>query len=487
MGNETSALEFIKTNFDTFLDSDWPHAFLTFVDDKGEIAEMSFSAFKKLTRNSQSYISSTATNLNPIVFHERKSPELCAALIACLLLEKTFFVINPVFSRDYISRLAEMFPQLFLLNAKENIGKAFCHQSNSVAHSFLSKEVAYFAHTSGSSKEPKIVSISWKNLDSYLGSFARAFPSFRSKKQVQVFAPGFDMFVGDLFYSILKKNSLWILDGYNFSILPKIFHSYTPGIWFSTPSMGEAMLQVISPYFNSISCLEQSYFIGENLSGGFLEKWRHLFPGSQIVNMYGPTETTMGICSFSLTEKTRSAQAGTNLIGKPFEGNKITLVIKDSDGIGEMVISGEQVGMGYLNPKTAEVLAFGQSYATGDLAKLRDDGELEFCGRKDHQFKWKGIRYDAREIERVLVECGGTSPCYIFSLNQNMCLVIFSRQIVENLSEVFNRMAKVLSHPIAPDSIYHFHEIPLSPTGKLNGKLIEQIISSGSKIGYDEI
>jgi non-ribosomal peptide synthetase component F len=139
---------------------------------------------------------------------------------------------------------------------------------------------------------------------------------------------------------------------------------------------------------------------------------------ARVHNIYGPTETcvnsTMQLWDPALSD------SGTVPIGRPI-GNTEIYVLDAHDHLapvgiaGELCIAGEGLSHGYLNAPeltaqrfTAHPFAAGRKmYRTGDRARWREDGSLEFLGRFDDQVKLRGIRIEPGEIEGALVAHSG--------------------------------------------------------------------------------
>src|SRR5439155_5971602 len=138
---------------------------------------------------------------------------------------------------------------------------------------------------------------------------------------------------------------------------------------------------------------------------------RLLERGGELWNMYGPTETTI----WSAVHRVESV-AGPVLIGPPISNTQFYIVDKDLEPVpvgvpGELLIGGDGLSRGYLNrcDLTAECFIgnrFSCSetrvYKTGDLARFRSDGRIEFLGRRDFQVKVRGYRIELEEVEQVL-------------------------------------------------------------------------------------
>lgn len=132
-------------------------------------------------------------------------------------------------------------------------------------------------------------------------------------------------------------------------------------------------------------------------------------------NMYGPTETTI----WSTCHRVASAGATTVPIGRPLSNTSV-YVLDDTlrhvpiGVFGELCIGGIGLALGYLNRPGMTGAAFvpdpfskepgSRMYRTGDIARFRPDGTLEFAGRRDNQVKLRGYRIELGEIESVLLE-----------------------------------------------------------------------------------
>ncbi|WP_033799366.1 AMP-binding protein, partial [Bacillus pseudomycoides] len=144
-------------------------------------------------------------------------------------------------------------------------------------------------------------------------------------------------------------------------------------------------------------------FGGEKLSPLQLKDWKVAYPSTQLINMYGITETTVHVTYKEITEK--EIETNISNIGKPIptlqvyvlDGQKNLLPV----GIGgEMYVAGEGVARGYWNRPELTEERFVENpfqpgermYKTGDLARWLEDGNLEYLGRMDDQVKIRGHR-----------------------------------------------------------------------------------------------
>jgi non-ribosomal peptide synthetase component F len=134
-----------------------------------------------------------------------------------------------------------------------------------------------------------------------------------------------------------------------------------------------------------------------------------------LFNEYGPTETVVGCCVHEV--QAADPRSGSESIGRPIANTQL-YVLDGNMGpvapgvIGELFIGGVGVGLGYLNrieltaerflPDRFSGVSGARLYKSGDLARYRSDGTLEYLGRADDQVKVRGYRIEFGEIEATL-------------------------------------------------------------------------------------
>lgn len=143
----------------------------------------------------------------------------------------------------------------------------------------------------------------------------------------------------------------------------------------------------------------------------------------EVINVYGPTETTIWSTSSKVPADPRELS-----IGRPIANTKIYILDRDLQptpiGLpGELFIGGKGVVRGYLDrpdltaerfiDNPFEIDSDHKVYRTGDLVKYRNNGDIEYLGRLDHQVKLRGYRIELGEIESLICTNAGVRDCVL--------------------------------------------------------------------------
>ena len=223
------------------------------------------------------------------------------------------------------------------------------------------------------------------------------------------------------------------------------------------------------------------------LTGG--EKLARLTPPTNytLVNIYGPTECTVCITTFNVTEVLKDIPIGTAL-------DNIKLYVVDKAGrrlpvgaAGELWAAGPQVSRGYLNrpEKTAEVYIanpFEQSekyahiYRTGDIVRFLPDGNIQFVGRKDGQVKIRGFRIELKEVESVIRQFPGIKDATVQAFDEEGGGKFIAAYIVADEQidiEAMNNFIMDEKPPyMVPAVTMQIDRIPLNQNQKVNKKAL---------------
>lgn len=271
------------------------------------------------------------------------------------------------------------------------------------------RQPAYLIYTSGSSGRPKGVVVTHAGIPGF-DTIRERFRLDENSRMLQFASVGFDAAVWEILAPLLTGGTLVTAPQDRLSpgeplagllTEQRVTHANIP----------PAALAVMSP--STVPSDLSIILAGEAPPEGLVREWASARP---LLNAYGPTETT--VCA-----TVSSALCGTGIppIGTPLRGARVMLLGDDlrpvPDGeVGELYVSGDCLSRGYHNKPAHTAERFvadprgapgGRMYRTGDRARRREDGELEFAGRVDDQIKIRGFRIELGDVEAALARCPG--------------------------------------------------------------------------------
>lgn len=357
----------------------------------------------------------------------------------------------------------------------------------------LKSALAYVMPTSGSTGFPKLVAIEHKSVTSFLDAFTKISPVKNNIIGTSICPFYFDVSIFEIFRPLVIGGTVIILDEEvakaptlfrDALIKYKITSSYLPP--FILNDLADLLVEVKNQVFL------ESILVGvESIPQVTLQKWRDLFSDLNIINGYGPTETT--ICATFFPFKTITESQKITPIGRAVEGLQVEIVnddlecVKDGE-VGEIVIAGQGLLRKYIgsdgDDKTIIKLdniecknnINNRWYKTGDLAYRNRDGEIVFSGRKDTQVKIRGVRIDLREIENVLLANNKVKSVVIctpeYQTGKRMYVFVESDETTETIQGYLERFIPKYMFPTRIESMKCF---PITSNGKVDReKLLEQ-------------
>ena len=335
-------------------------------------------------------------------------------------------------------------------------------------------DVCYIIFTSGSSGEPKGVQISYGNLKSCM-RWLEELCGIRNGVILNQASFAFDLSVADLYLPLLTRSRHFILER-------SVQRDYS--LLFRELRRSEADLAVFTPSFLDLLLVDRSFdarlmprlktvlLCGEKLTKRTVTELFARFPGIRLINCYGPTECTFAVTSAEITDPDDLP------IGKPKNGTSIYVVNERLEALederpGELLITGDSVGKGYLGPAdSGGFLTYRgeKAYRTGDYG-YRHQGRLYFIGRKDSQVKLKGCRIELSEIERAIEALDGVERAVAVPVERDGRLRRIAAFVKLEpscpMSElgIRNRLRSILPDYMIP-KIKPVDRIPLTPNGK---------------------
>lgn len=342
----------------------------------------------------------------------------------------------------------------------------------------------YLLYTSGSTGTPKGVLIPGNGLVNRLFWMQQKFPINPGSVLLQKTPFTFDVSVWELFWSFLFGSRLHVAKPgghFDFPYLSQVLHKEKVSYIHFVPSMLRDFLKsgVSIPLgLTGIICS------GEALDQGLYRELREQSNVS-LFNLYGPTEASIDVTSWECTDK--DLEHDSIPIGKAIENTGIIILdnwnnICPPYVLGEICISGIQLALSYWGKErlTAEVFQEininGESirvYRTGDLGRYREDGTVEYLGRRDSQIKIKGVRIELMEIESVINNLPFIHQCAVkveMSNDQDKILVAYV-QYLKNLelkNELRKSLSKALPGFLIPSAFQKVEKFPMLTSGKID-------------------
>ena len=224
---------------------------------------------------------------------------------------------------------------------------------------------------------------------------------------------------------------------------------------------------------------------GEQITAETTYRFIECFPGVRVVNLYGPTECSIG----SIYHEVHDGDGSRIPIGRPIANTSALLLDRNgrlvARGVpGEIHLGGRCVGEGYLRDAKRTSTVFvpdpyasrggERLYRTGDLGRYRADGSIECLGRLDEQVKIRGIRIELGEIETVLRRHAPVDECVVAVREdrpgEKRLVAYLVGQV--HVQELRPQLRRVLPEYMVPSAFVVLDSLPLTPSGKLDRKAL---------------
>jgi amino acid adenylation domain-containing protein len=339
---------------------------------------------------------------------------------------------------------------------------------------------AYLIYTSGSTGRPKGVEVGHFAVANFLRSMARE-PGLTSvDRMLSVTSISFDIAALEIFLPLVTGGSVQVASGMVTSDgfrLAELIESSGATVLQATPSTYRLLLEAGWKGRPGLRLFVGGEALSRELAGQLLAR------GSELWNLYGPTETTI----WSAVQRVLPGQ-GPVPIGHPIDHTTIYVLDANAEPVpqgvvGELYIGGAGVANGYFQrPELTEQrflkdpFAAGRMYRTGDAGRLRSDGAIEYLGRLDQQVKIRGHRIEPGEIEQALRENASVRDAVVIAREDrsgDVKLVAYyltnAPVAVEELRQLLERR---LPEHMVPAALVLLEVFPLTPNGKLDRKAL---------------
>lgn len=481
----------------------------------GNKEQLTWSELERYSDNLSLKIDWMCSSKSPVVVYGHKDPFMVVAFLGCVKSGRAYCPIdtsvpddrvrtiisslNPELVIDISGENNEIFSDVKLWkkdDLKQYDEKQCC---DSAPKRVEADDVFYIIYTSGSTGNPKGVQITSSCLDNFV-RWAITLGTGVDETGNNVFlntAPfSFDLSVMDLYMSLYTGGTLWTMDKELLHDIRKVT---------SLLSESEVNISVATPSFinmcfadkefkeENLKFMEKFLFCGETLPAKLVRKIRDRFPSAEIVNTYGPTESTCAITEVMITDEVLE-QYDSLPIGSPKAGTWISIV--DGNGTevnegekGEIVIIGDSVSVGYYGQDSLTQEKFGKavvmgeeyrSYRTGDAGYIKD-GLLFYEGRIDLQIKLNGYRIELEDIENNMSKIAGIEDVVVLpnvkegsTEVRSLTAYVVTEKDTDDKSELVNyfktQARNYLPEYMIPKKMVIVDFIPMTTNGKKDRK-----------------
>jgi len=318
--------------------------------------------------------------------------------------------------------------------------------------------LAYVIYTSGSTGRPKGVCIEHRNIVNYVLGVAERLELEPGMSYATVSTIAADLGNTVIFPALATGGCLHVISqqrAENGSLLAEYFGREQIDVLKIVPSHFAAL--------NPEQVMPRKRLIlgGEASRLDWVERLRALAPACEIYNHYGPTETTVGVLTYHVAGRISATKSGTVPLGMPLPNSRIQIID------GELCIGGAGVARGYLNRPELTAEKFVQGlYRTGDRVRCLPDGNIEFCGRIDHQVKVHGYRVELGEIEGALREHGDVQEAAVLVREEQLVAYVAPKHAEQAILREY--LKERLPQYMVPSAFVVMERLPLTANGKID-------------------
>lgn len=392
-----------------------------------------------------------------------------------------FLLVNNSAHSSIINR------QITIIDLSSDAPEIGQESAEAPTNSATAESLAYIIYTSGSTGKPKGVEIQHRAVVNFLMSMQNEPGLNQHDKLISVTTLSFDISVLELFLPLISGAQVIIANretASNGSALLKMISASGATVMQATPSTWRMLIDAgwEKPLPLKILCGGEP--LPQDLAYTLLER------GDSLWNMYGPTETTIWSAVQKIEENEKV------VIGKPVANTQLYILDQHLQPVpvgmpGDLYIGGDGLAKGYLSrpqltaekfiknpfaPATSDDAANSSDriYKTGDLARFRSDGTIEFLGRVDQQVKIRGFRIELGEIEAGLVEHPDIEQATVTAAEITagdkllIAYLVQANQSALKISELRSFLAGKLPDYMIPASFVFLNEFPLTPNGKID-------------------
>lgn len=351
--------------------------------------------------------------------------------------------------------------------------------------------LAYLIYTSGSTGQAKGVGVTHRALSNHMQWMHHAFPLAVTDRVFQKTPYCFDASIWEFLAPLIAGARLVIArPGGHQDVAYLIETIVARGITIlqTIPSLLSELLD--DPRIGNCRSLRRIFSGGEPLTPGLRDRVQRCLD-AELCNLYGPTEATIDATYY----RCGSDRSEPVPIGRPIANTRIYILDRDLQPVpigvaGELHIGGAGLARGYLNRPELTAGKFianpfddkpgTRLYKTGDRARYRSDGHIEYLGRMDQQVKIRGHRMELGEIERVLSQYPGVRSVAVcvFDRGENdrrlAAFVVADPNSAASAGELREFLTRTLPEYMIPSAYIFLDSLPLNANGKLDRRALPE-------------
>ena len=376
---------------------------------------------------------------------------------------------------------------VYLDQAWEQLGSENAENLDNVTQA---ENLAYLMYTSGSTGQPKGVGVPHRAINRLVSN--TNYVKFEENDRVaQISNASFDAATFEIWGALMNGSRLVVLEketALSPTELGQQIVDHQISVMFLTTALFHQMAQSRPEIFSSLTSM---VFGGDAADTQFVQRVLEQGKPRHLVNGYGPTEGTTFTTWYEAQAKDIGAR--TIPIGRALSNTDVWIL--DPQGqmvpvgvVGELHIGGDGLARGYSgrpaltaekfvpNPYSAEPGA--RLYRTGDLVRYRDDGNIEFLRRMDHQVKVRGFRVELGEIESSLNQYWAIVESVVVAgkdANGDTRLIAYivpEEGVEPTSSEMWTFLQEKLPSYMLPSVFVTIKELPLTPNGKVDRRAL---------------
>ncbi|MCP4155657.1 MAG: amino acid adenylation domain-containing protein, partial [bacterium] len=369
--------------------------------------------------------------------------------------------------------------------------------------------IAYIIYTSGSTGKAKGAAIEHRSILNTL-EWRKEYYGFGTGDVVlQIPSFTFDSSVEDIFTPLISGAKLVLLKQEkrrNLDYIAALIKKHHVTNLIAVPNFYQAMLKEIAHHMAQMRIVTVA---GDNFSKELVTLHFDKIPDVRLINEYGPTENSVCTTAFEF----KNGETGIS-IGKPIN-NTVCYILGPGNKLiplglpGELCIAGHGLSRGYLNQPTMTMEKFipnpyatfasdasnapsgtSRLYHTGDLARWRPDGNMEFIGRVDQQVKIRGFRIEPGEIEDKLMKHDAIKEAVVVAKQgpgaEKYLCAYFVTTTTGDLPplQLKDYMAEQLPEYMIPAYFVQMNQLPLTPSGKIDRRQLPEPETAGTEGEY---